>query len=115
MQLVERIVNLLWPIHRIMNKYRSNKFVAKLRSKFLYWSPVVDYYDAYSQLGEKLMYEWALLDTHDAHTDFYKHMRTREEIESCLVSLELQDVYAVYDGNGVEASAKKLSSASGSE
>ena len=105
MRLVERVVNLLWPIHKILYKYRSNKWVAKFRPKFLYWSPVVDYYDSYSQLGEKLLYEWALLDTHDTLTDFYKHMRTKEEIESHLTSLGLEEVYTVYDGNGVEARA----------
>jgi len=107
MRVVERIVNLLWPIHKILHQYRSNKLVAKLRSKFLYWSPVVDYYDSYAQLDEKLIYEWALLDTHDTLTDFYKHLRTREEIESHLISLGLEGVNTVYAGNGVEAWARK--------
>ena len=38
MLLVERIVNLLWPIHKLLNKYKHNKFIAKLRQVFLYWS-----------------------------------------------------------------------------
>jgi SAM-dependent methyltransferase len=107
MRQVERVVKLLWPIHKMLYKYRNTKGIAQLRSKFLYWSPVVDYYDSYAQLGEKLMYEWALLDTHDALTDFYKHLRTKEEIESHLISLGLEEVYTVYAGNGVEAQARK--------
>jgi hypothetical protein len=107
MRQVERMVNLLWPIHKSFDKYRGIKLIAKLRSKFLAWSPVVDYYDAYAQLGEKLMYEWALLDTHDALTDFYKHLRSEQEIESHLSSLGLEEVYTVSAGNGVEARARK--------
>lgn len=107
MRLVEQVVNLLWPIHKMLYKYRNSRLIIKLRPKFLYWSPVVDYYDSYSQLGEKLMYEWALLDTHDTLTDFYKHLRTKQEIESCLISLGLEGVNVVYAGNGVEARARK--------
>lgn len=107
MRFVERMVNFLWPIHRMLNKYKNNKFVRRLRPQFLYWSPVVDYYDAYSQLGEKLMYEWALLDTHDTLTDYYKHLRNAEEIETHLKQLGMEDIITVYAGNGVEARTRK--------
>lgn len=107
MRLVERVVSFLWPIHKILYKYRSNNWIAKFRPKFLYWSPVVDYHDSYSQLGEKLMYDWALLDTHDTLTDFYKHLRSKEEIESHLISLGLEEVCTFNSGNGVEARARK--------
>ncbi|MBN1450062.1 MAG: class I SAM-dependent methyltransferase [Anaerolineales bacterium] len=107
MRFVEWLVNLLWPLHKILYKYGDKKIVDALRSRFLYWSPVVDYYDAYPQLGEQLMYEWAMLDTHDILTDYYKHLRSLEEIESLLNSLGMADVVAKYGGNGVEASARK--------
>lgn len=48
-------------------------------------------------------YAWAVLDTHDCLTDFYKHKRTAEEIEECLRGLDLEDIDVRYDGNGVEA------------
>jgi SAM-dependent methyltransferase len=107
MRFVEHMVKILWPLHRAFYKYKNKKIVRSLRPRFLYWSPVVDYYDAYSQLGEKLMFEWALLDTHDTLTDYYKHLRSVEEIESHLKSLGMVDVVASYGGNGVEARARK--------
>ena len=47
-----------------------------------------------------------LLDTHDALTDYYKHLRTREEIEASLRSCGLVDLEVSYGGNGVEARAR---------
>jgi len=107
MRFVRRMVRLLWPLHKAFYKYRENKVVKSWRPRFIYWSPVVDYHDLYSQLGEKLMYEWAVLDTHDTLTDRYKHMRSVDEIRAHLVSLEMIDIDATYAGNGVEARAKK--------
>jgi hypothetical protein len=43
-------------------------------------SPVLDYHDAYMQLGPKLLYAWAALDTHDALTDRGRPWRNFEAI-----------------------------------
>jgi SAM-dependent methyltransferase len=107
MSFVKRMVGLLWPLHKAFYKYRHVKLIGSLRPRFIYWSPVVDYHDFYSQLGEQLMYEWAVLDTHDTLTDHYKHLRSREEIELHLKSLGMMEVVATIGGNGVEARAKK--------
>ncbi len=107
MHFVVGMVNLLWPIHRAFYKHRHNKIIGNLRTHFLYWSPVIDYYDSYAQLGEKLMHEWALLDTHDNLTDYYKHLRSAEDIESHLKCLGMVEIVTTYAGNGVEARAKK--------
>lgn len=107
MRFVRRMVWLLWPLHKAFYKHRENKMVKSWRPRFIYWSPVVDYHDLYSQLGQRLMYEWAVLDTHDTLTDRYKHMRSVEEIRSHLESLGMIVIEATYAGNGVEARAKK--------
>jgi len=67
------------------------------------YSPVIDYYEAYPQLGKRLLSEWSLLDTHDTLTDYYKHLRSVEEIENCLKACGLVDLVVYYGGNGVEA------------
>jgi SAM-dependent methyltransferase len=107
MRFVNCVVDLFWPLHKFFYNHRSNSLIQKLYPHFLYWSPVVDYHYDYSQLGEKLMYEWSLLDTHDTLTDRYKHLRSAEEIESALKASGMIKVETVYAGNGVEARAWK--------
>jgi hypothetical protein len=68
---------------------------------------VLDYHYAYPQLGEGLLRSWAVLDTHDALTDYYKHTRTPEEIAAALRSLGLSEISVSCGGNGVEARARK--------
>ena len=95
---------LLLPLHRLgwsdkRGRWRVRRFLQK-------YSPVIDYYEAYPQLGKRLLAEWALLDTHDTLTDHYKHFRSVEEIESCLQACGLVDLVVYYGGNGVEARAR---------
>ena len=79
----------------------------RLRRQLQKFSPLVDYYDVYPQLGKSILAEWALLDTHDTLTDYYKHLRTSQQIEDCMRSCGLVDIAAYYGGNGVEAHAKR--------
>jgi hypothetical protein len=58
-------------------------------------------------LTDELQHEWALLDTHDALTDWYKHFRTRGQIEHALNVLGVSEVACSYDGIGVEARARR--------
>lgn len=95
---------LLLPLHRLgwsekRGRWRVRRFLQK-------YSPVIDYYEAYPQLGKRLLAEWALLDTHDTLTDHYKHFRSVEEIEDCLRTCGLVDLVVYYGGNGVEARAR---------
>jgi SAM-dependent methyltransferase len=101
------LVALLWPVHRLLWHFRSHSSVAAVRRTWLSISPVLDYHDYYSQLGPRLLYAWAALDTHDALTDRYKHKRTVEEIRECLQDLGMEGIEARYGGNGVEARARK--------
>lgn len=101
------LTNLLWPLHRLFWKVRAVPFVPQIRSLFLELSPIVDYHDAYPQLGPQLLKIWAALDTHDTLTDYYKHLRSAEEIRAHLQKCGMIDIQTVYAGNGVEARASK--------
>jgi SAM-dependent methyltransferase len=94
----------LLPLHRLTWKNRRGLW--RLRLALLRHSPLIDYHDNYGQLDDKLLAEWSLLDTHDSLTDYYKHLRTTEEIERHLQSCGLVDVEVSYGGNGVEARAR---------
>lgn len=108
-----RMVNILWPIHQLLWKiFRASPFkhiplLPKIRSLLLRISPVVDYHDAYPELGPQLLRTWALLDTHDTLTDVYKHLRSREQIEVHLLRCGMLQVETTLAGNGVEARARK--------
>lgn len=101
------MTNLLWPLHRLLWNMRAIPFAPQIRSIFLKLSPVVDYHDAYPQLGTKLLKIWAALDTHDTLTDYYKHLRGAEEIRAYLQKCGMVDIETIYAGNGVEARARK--------
>jgi SAM-dependent methyltransferase len=69
--------------------------------------PSLCYYTTYPQLPPDLVYQWNELDTHDALTDWFKHFRTREQIEAILSRLGFAEITCVYAGNGVEARARR--------
>ena len=102
----------LLPVHRAL--WRRRRGFGRLRRYLARISPVVDYYEAYPQLGAELLSEWAVLDTHDTLTDRYKHLRRPDEIRDTLVTLGLADVEVNAGGNGVEARARAGGTADGS-
>jgi SAM-dependent methyltransferase len=97
----------LLPLHRRSFKWRRRRGLWRLRPALLNHSPFIDYLELFPQLGDQLVAEWSVLDTHDALTDYYKHLRTREEIEACLRSCGLTDLEVSYGGNGIEARARR--------
>jgi 2-polyprenyl-3-methyl-5-hydroxy-6-metoxy-1,4-benzoquinol methylase len=97
----------LLPVHRAL--WRRRRGFGRLRRYLGRVSPVVDYYEAYPELGTQLLSEWAVLDTHDTLTDRYKHLRGPDEIRDTLVGLGLADVEVSIGGNGVEARARAVS------
>lgn len=97
----------LWPVHRALWKLGNHKLIRIIRSRFVNSSPVVDYHEAYPQLGPDLLRCWAVLDTHDTLTDYYKHLRSAEEIKAHLERCGMTDIETVYAGNGVEARGKR--------
>ena len=94
----------LLPVHRAL--WSRRRGFGRLRRYLSRVSPVVDYYEAYPQLGRELLSEWAVLDTHDTLTDRYKHLRGPDEIRDTLVALGMTDVDVSIGGNGVEARAR---------
>lgn len=96
----QRLVNIFFPLHRMA---RGSRLAQALLSRV---SPVLSYYHALP-LPDELQRQWALLDTHDSLTDWYKHFRTRRQIRSVLESLDCCDIHCVYAGNGVEARCRR--------
>jgi SAM-dependent methyltransferase len=94
----------LLPAHRL--SWTNGRGSGRYRRFLLQHSPVVDYYDAYRELGTVRLSQWSVLDTHDTLTDYYKHLRTAEQIRESLRSCGLVDIEVSYGGNGVEARAK---------
>jgi hypothetical protein len=70
-------------------------------------SPLTTYLKAIPELPEPLQREWCELDTFDSLTDFYKHLRTKEQIEEILKDLRAADVACWEAGNGIEARCRK--------
>jgi len=98
----EYLVNRLLPVHKRLQRARVLHFL------FSRVSPVLCYYRAYPELTDQLQHEWALLDTHDGLTDWFKHFRSCEQIERNLKALGAADITCNYGGIGVEARARKL-------
>ena len=69
-------------IHRLT--WRPGGWPTRLRRWLSYVSPLVDYYDAYGELGRHVLSAWCVLDTHDTLTDRYKHLRSLEQIRAGL-------------------------------
>jgi ubiquinone/menaquinone biosynthesis C-methylase UbiE len=99
--------NRLWPLHTKLHTLRNKLIWGKFYSLLCKISPLVDYQDAYPQLSQSILREWALLDMHDLLTDVYKHLRTTDQIAETLISLGLEIERCEYAGNGVEAAARR--------
>lgn len=97
-------VRALLPVHRML--WRRGVVIDSVRRAWRLLSPVFDYYDAHPDLKEHLE-EWALLDTHDALTDRYKHLRTPAQIAKALTAAGVEVIESRAGGNGVEARARR--------
>lgn len=102
-QFCERLTKRLYPIHRFAWKLKKTPILSLFARAFIHFSPVVDYHTIYPQLSEKHLYEWMLLDTHDTLTDFFKHIRSADEIRKCLLDNSMENIFIENAGNGVEA------------
>ena len=97
----QQMVKKYLPLHK---KFAGNKLMSVLLNRI---SPVVSYYSSLPQLNDQHQEEWALLDTHDSLTDWYKWLRNKKQISTLLTNLGAVDICCQYGGNGVEASCKK--------
>lgn len=97
----EWLVDTLLPVHQKARHFRpAQMFLSRI-------SPVQCYYHAFPELSDKLHREWALLDTHDSLTDWFKHLRTQKQIRRMLKRLGLQEIWCEYGGNGIEGRGKR--------
>jgi len=101
MAATEKLTKVLFPLHRAV---KSNRLAQILLSRF---SPLLTYYHTYPQLDDRLQYEWALLDTHDSLTDFYKRLRSPAQIINTLSRLGARAIWVANGGNGIEARCQK--------
>jgi hypothetical protein len=97
----ERLVRVFLPLHKAVRHSRVGRAVVNRLS------PVAQYYHDVPELDDRLQREWALLDTHDTLTDWFKHFRSTDEIAKTLRDLGGLDVWAGRGGNGVEARARR--------
>ncbi len=103
MLLCEGIVRGLWPLHRVTWRRRDFPLIRIVRGILRRFSPVHDYQDSYPELTDGMLREWAILDTYDDLTDYYKHGRTVEEIVAVLKQNYISEIVAQRGGIGVEA------------
>jgi SAM-dependent methyltransferase len=103
----EKMVDALLPVHRVASRWAVTELLVSRVS------PVLSYYRGYPELNAELQRQWALLDTHDALTDWYKHFRTRGQIERSLQKLGLQGIWCAKGGNGVEARGRRPAAGGG--
>jgi len=101
MKIIEKIVYILFPIHKLV---RNIYFFQILLSRI---SPVRAYFRSYPELTDELHYEWALLDTHDTLTDYYKHLRSRSQLFNMLTDLAAINISINKGGNGLVCRAEK--------
>jgi len=98
---VEKLVELFFPIHKAL---QNIPFAQKVFSRI---SPITTYFHVYPQLAENLQREWAVLDTHDGMTDWYKHLRSGKQLHTTLVKLGATDIRVTRGGNGIEISCRR--------
>jgi SAM-dependent methyltransferase len=98
---VTRVVNFWFPVHWALRRWR---FAQALLTRV---SPLHFYYPSLPLRGREAFYEWALLDTHDATTDVFKHRRSREALIASVEGLGAVDIVAARAGNGTEVFCRK--------
>ena len=100
MRWTERLVDIFFPLHRAA---RGSRVAQALVSRV---SPVLSYFHCHD-FPDELHRQWALLDTHDSLTCWYKHERTKGQIRRSLERLGGVEIWCEYGGNGVEARCRR--------
>jgi SAM-dependent methyltransferase len=101
---VEKITKFWFPLHW---KFRNFPNIQRILRRL---SPVIFHYPTIKLKNKESHFEWSLLDTHDATTDYYKHRRTRKQMHKSIVDLGAIDIFVANDGNGVEGFCRKKNS-----
>lgn len=93
---IEKIVDTFLPWHK---RFRKNRLANTLLNRI---SPLNSYYHKLPQLSDKQQREWALLDTHDTLTDWYRRYKTPGQMYRIFKNLGMLNIYSEHGGNGVE-------------
>lgn len=86
MRATEKLVRVLLPLHRRAAHHRASEMVLNRLS------PVTSHYAGYPDLSERDQVDWALLNTHDNLTDYYKRHRTAGHLRRTVDALGAVDV-----------------------
>ena len=100
-KVIQALINFWFPLQWSV---RNNSLLRRLLIKI---SPVAFHYPFAKLKNYEAYYEWALLDTHDATTDYFQHLRSKREIYEALNSLGAVDIKVERAGNGIEAFCRK--------
>lgn len=96
-----RLTKFFLPLHRLGK--RSKIWQALMRRL----TPVVSYYNDIPELSDFHQKEWALLDTHDNLTDYYKHFSSKSKLYKNLENLGLEEIKCWNGGIGIEGRGRK--------
>jgi SAM-dependent methyltransferase len=100
-EIIERMVDLFLPLHRHVRSFYPLWFL------LCRVSPLTTYYRLLPELPESLQREFSILDTHDSLTDWYKRLRSREEIAGALHDLRATEIDCWLGGNGIEGRCRR--------
>lgn len=101
LRVTQRLVDIFLPLHR---RFMHRRIARALLSRI---SPVQCYFNELPELNDRLQREWALLDTHDSLTDWYKHLRSLGWVRRQLEGLGLDAIVCERGGNGIEARGRR--------
>lgn len=102
---VKTLTDFWFPVHW---RFKDSLLMQRILRRV---SPVHFYYPHHKLLDRRMYYEWALLDTHDGTSDFYKHHRKPNQIKELLQEIGASDVVVEIGGNGLEAFCRKANMA----
>ncbi len=100
-KIVDALVNFFFPLHWAFRNIAPLEWLLKRVS------PLITFMKPHPELSRQEHFEWARLDTYDSLTDYYKHLRTPDQIKTELEKLGAKNIWINKGGNGVEARCKK--------
>jgi SAM-dependent methyltransferase len=97
----ERLVTVFLPLHKaVRHSHPAQALLSRI-------SPVRCYYHGIPELNDQQQREWAMLDTHDALTSWYRHKRTSKQIVNLLESLRFVEIQCGLGTNGLVVRARR--------
>lgn len=100
-RIINRLVKIFFPMHWAV---KNNKVLYWLLIRF---TPLFEYVREYPELSKEMHEEWCRMDTMDGLTDYYKHLRTMDQIRKELEKIGGKNIWVNRGGNGVEARCMK--------